>query len=117
MKSQLQSMPAKQEDWDNYSSVVDVGSGILQEGAKKSSTQNFEECAITCEANAECIQYVFDGETCYWGKAIRLGERRMPEGPKSWRSGWNQTRMAEWISSQAKCGVVRFPDLSERSHY
>ncbi|PVH77896.1 glycosyltransferase family 31 protein [Cadophora sp. DSE1049] len=118
VKHQLQSMPDMQEDWDNYSSVVDVGSGILYEGVKKTTTQSFEECATTCEANTECVQYTFDGEACYWGKAIRLGERRMPEDGKHWRSGWNQTRMADWISKQPKCNdVVEFPDWRKGVHY
>ncbi|KAH6716806.1 hypothetical protein BKA61DRAFT_477275 [Leptodontidium sp. MPI-SDFR-AT-0119] len=117
VRDQLQSMPAMQEDWDNYSSVVDVGSGILYEGVKRSTTQNFEECAATCEANSECVQCAFDGEACYWGKAIRLGERTMPKDGKRWRSGWNQTRILDWISKQRRCDIVKFPDWRESTHY
>ena len=118
MKDKLQSMPDMQEDWDNYSSVVDVGSGILYEGPKKSAASNFEECATTCEANIECVQYTFDGQVCHWAKAIRLGERRSPEDGRRWRSGWHKSRMAEWISKQPKCNeAVIFPDWRQSVHY
>ncbi|KAG4430449.1 hypothetical protein IFR05_014075 [Cadophora sp. M221] len=96
---QLQSMPAMpamQEDWDNSSSVVDVGSGILYEGVRKSMTLNFDECAATCEANTECVQYAFDGEAYYWGKSLRLGERTMPQDGK---------RLAEWLESDQDGGL------------
>ncbi|KAL2069927.1 hypothetical protein VTL71DRAFT_14606 [Oculimacula yallundae] len=117
VKEQIQSMPAMQEDWDNFSSVVDVGSGILTEGAKKSEAHNFETCADTCEANAQCLQYAWDGKDCYWGKAIRLGERSKPEGDKQWRSGWHQTRIEEWISKQPVCDVAKLKNGRKRVHY
>lgn len=105
-------MPTMQDDWDNYSSVVDVGSGILHEGVKKSTAQNFEECTATCAANHECVQYAFDGTDCYWGKAIRLGEKIKSDDPTRWKSGWHQNRLADWIAKQEKCIDVKFPGLA-----
>ncbi len=67
--------------------------------------------AATCEANTQCFQFFFDRESCFIGKAIRLGEMRDPEDGKRWRSGWNQGRIA---AEQEPCDDVKFPNWFER---
>ncbi|XMA19664.1 hypothetical protein WAI453_012455 [Rhynchosporium graminicola] len=116
VKEQVQSMPDMQEDWDNYSNVADLWSGIPSDGANKNSTQEFEECAKICEADANCFQYSWDGQDCFRGQSIRLGERTKPGG-KKWRSGWHQPRIEEWISKQPPCNDANVADGSKRVHY
>ena len=106
-------MPAIREDWDNISWRSDLGSGLTGEDDEKVTTQSAKECAAACEANAHCFQFVLDGESCFLGKAIRLGERRNPSDGKRWRSGWNQGRIANWVTKQT-CNGVQFPNWLER---
>lgn len=110
----LQSTISPYEDWDNISWRNELGSGLTGADDEKVPTASVDACAIACQANVECLQYVHDGDTCFLGKAIRLGERREPEKNKQWRSGWHQGRIEEWISKQALCDIREFPASLER---
>ena len=107
-------MPDIREDWDNLSWRNEMGSGLTGGEDEKVITQSAEECAVACEANTQCFQFVLDGESCFLGKAIRLGERRDPKDGKRWRSGWNQGRIANWAADQKPCNDVKFPNWLER---
>ncbi|KAF3910202.1 hypothetical protein ABW21_db0201910 [Orbilia brochopaga] len=114
VKDPLQAMPAIREDWDNISWRIEMGSGLSNGEDERPKAQSAEECAKACEANTQCLQFVFDSEQCYLGKAFRLGEKRAPENGKRWRSGWNQARIAEWVAKQEVCNDVKFPNWLER---
>jgi hypothetical protein len=107
-------MPAIREDWDNLAWRVELGSGLSGTEDEKVTTQSAEECAAACEANTKCFQFVLDGEICFLGNAIRLGEARESEDGKRWRSGWNQARIADWTAKQKTCNDVKFPNWVER---
>ncbi|KAF3907761.1 hypothetical protein AA313_de0209853 [Arthrobotrys entomopaga] len=112
VKDQLQNMTTIVDDWDNWSSITDFGSG--RKGDEKVAAGSAEECIAACEAYPGCFQFVHDGENCHLGKAIRPGERKNPEGAQRWRSGWHQKRIAEWAASQKACSDVTFPDWRKR---
>ncbi|KAK6538946.1 hypothetical protein TWF694_010496 [Orbilia ellipsospora] len=107
IKDQLQNMATIRDDWDNWSAVTDLGSG--RKGDEKIAAESVEECIAACEADPGCFQFAHDGQNCYLGKAIRLGERRNPEGGQKWRSGWHQARIARWADAQEACSSVIFP--------
>jgi hypothetical protein len=108
-------MTSPREDWDNVSWKNELGSGLSGAEDEKIKTESIDECASACEANKDCVQYVLDGETCFIGKAVRLGERKEPKDGKRWRSGWHQDRIADWISKQKTCDIRNFPTSLERT--
>jgi len=101
------------EDWDNFSWKVEMGSGLSGGEDENFETESFEKCGAACEANTNCFQFQYDNERCFIGKAIRLGEGRIIGDNKRWRSGWNQGRIADWISKQEACNTVEFPNWLE----
>lgn len=107
-------MPTIRENWDNLSWLHEMGSGLTGGEDEKFTMQSVEECSTACEANPQCFQFVFDGGSCFLGKAIRLGERRDSKDGKIWRSGWNQPRIENWIANQTTCDNVKFPNWLER---
>lgn len=107
-------MPAIRDDWDNLSWRNELGAGLSGGEDEKTTVQSAEECATVCAANTQCFQFVFDGESCYVGKAIRLGETRDPEDGKRWQSGWNLDRIADWAANQELCNDIEFPNWLDR---
>ena len=102
------------EDWDNVSSKSERGSGLTGGEDKRIRPEFVDECATACEANANCKQYIHDAETCFIGKAIRLSQRKEPKNGNRWRSGWQQDRIADWISKQPSCGFAALLHVLDR---
>jgi hypothetical protein len=69
----------------------------------------FEECAEACAADEKCLQYVHNGEKCFLGLTVRLGQAKKSEDGKIWQSGWNESRIASWTAQQPPCEKVKFP--------
>jgi hypothetical protein len=99
-------MPSHRENWDNLAS--DPGE-FGKTGGLSLKTTLFEECARACEANIDCFQYAHHGQTCHIGMSVRLGYNKGGDRDGIWRSGWNKTRLADWIDRQPACDQVTFP--------
>ncbi|KAL3417766.1 hypothetical protein PVAG01_10776 [Phlyctema vagabunda] len=102
----LDEIQSSRDDWDNL--AADPGEfgktgGILSEMA------SFEDCARTCEANLNCFQYSHNGNRCHVGMSVRLGYKKQANEDGMWRSGWNKTRLGEWILKQPLCEQIKFP--------
>jgi hypothetical protein len=106
-------MPPIREDWDNLSWKMEMGSGLSGGEDENFKAESFEGCGAACEANTDCFQFQYDGERCFIGKAIRLGEHKFIGDDKRWRSGWHQGRVRDWISQQEACDTVEFPEWEE----
>jgi hypothetical protein len=99
-------MITSRENWDNQAS--DKGEfgktgGVLKEAA------SFKECARSCEYDDHCFQYSHHGNKCHLGMSVRFGDAKLPDEEGKWSSGWNMTRLANWISQQVPCGNIEFP--------
>lgn len=102
----MSSMSSHRENWDNLAS--DPGE-FGKTGGVSVETPLFEECVRLCAADTNCFQYVHHGHTCYIGMSVRLGFKKEPDEEGIWRSGWNKTRLTEWISTQPVCDQITFP--------
>jgi hypothetical protein len=102
----MNSIQSHRENWDNLAS--DPGE-FGKTGGVSLETASFEECARACEADTQCFQYAHHGHTCHIGMSVRLGHKKEADEGGIWQSGWNQTRIADWISSQPPCDHITFP--------
>lgn len=79
-------------------------------GGVEHEVKTFEQCAQACANDDNCLQYVHDGQKCYVGLTARLGKEKKPQDGKTWRSGWNETRINSWASQQPPCNDLKFPE-------
>ncbi|KAK0123950.1 hypothetical protein ONS95_008939 [Cadophora gregata] len=101
----LSQIPDSRSDWDNLASEAGE---FGHTGGVFSDAASFEECSKTCEQNKDCLQYSYHETTCSIGKSVRLGHARDADEDGSWHSGWNKTRLADWVKAQPPCGHVAF---------
>ncbi|KAF1982370.1 glycosyltransferase family 31 protein [Aulographum hederae CBS 113979] len=102
----LQSIPEKSyKDWDNLADDV------------KGHADSWDICKSGCEDDPDCLTYSWDGDECAIGKTkIRIGAKRVDEaGKKKWRSGWNKTRIEEWVGRQEPCDLSTFKAGDEKT--
>ncbi|KAG9229918.1 hypothetical protein BJ875DRAFT_409922 [Amylocarpus encephaloides] len=102
----LSSMSSSREDWDNLAS--DEGE-FRKTGGVLSKTSSFEECAQACEDDEKCFQYSHHGKECYIGMSVRFGDTKEADNEGKCRSGWNMSRLSNWLSRQPVCERIEFP--------
>jgi hypothetical protein len=89
---------ADRKNWDNLAS--DPGE-FGKTGGVAVEAGSFRECAQACEADPQCLQYVHHGQTCNIGMSVRRGHKKnKADMGGKWRSGWNITRLADWMSRE-----------------
>ncbi|KAF1811715.1 hypothetical protein P152DRAFT_507906 [Eremomyces bilateralis CBS 781.70] len=84
-------LPDELEDWDSLSTDT------------MEQAESYNACKQRCEQAKECFQFAFDGKRCGLGKSIHLGQRRDQKDNKKWRSGWNKSKIEQWIAKQPPC--------------
>jgi hypothetical protein len=94
------------ENWDNLAS--DPGE-FGKTGGISVKAATFTECAQACEADSSCFQYAHHGNICQIGMSTRLGHEREADVNGLWESGWNLTRLGEWMAVQLPCDQITFP--------
>lgn len=90
------------EEWDNRC-----------EGATVSDIVSADDCKVACDKEPECLQSLYKENVCTLGKPgeIVFGRRHeVRDGEVKWRSSWNKTRIAEWVSKQSKCEKLTWPN-------
>jgi hypothetical protein len=96
----ISSIKPNHKNWDNLASgpreFGKTGGVLLQ-------ASTFEECVQACEVDINCLQYVHHGDTCHIGSSLRLDHEMEADEQGIWQSGWNQTRLNDWMSSQIPC--------------
>ncbi|KAG9231123.1 hypothetical protein BJ875DRAFT_517942 [Amylocarpus encephaloides] len=102
----LGSMTTSRQDWDNQAS--DPGE-FGQTGGVLKETASFEDCIQACEDDEKCFQYSHHGNKCHIGMSVRYGDKKKADDEGKWYSGWNMTRLADWISKQPHCDKIEFP--------
>ncbi|KAN0089971.1 glycosyltransferase family 31 protein [Hyaloscypha variabilis] len=95
----MPALRAYRRDWDNLAS--DPGE-FGKTGGVFVEAVSFEKCAQACEDDVKCLQYSHHGNRCHIGMSIRLGHKKVDE-EGIWQSGWNKTRLDNWISIQGHC--------------
>jgi hypothetical protein len=98
------------QNWDNLAS--DPGE-FGKTGGISLEIESFEECAKACASDMNCFQYSHHGHSCHIGMSARLGHTKEKDGEGIWQSGWNETRLADWISNHPVCDETTFPEQSE----
>ena len=117
-------LPEKKDDWDNISDASEYSLPFPPILDLDPNT-NFERCRSACQRAEECFQFFFRNTTelnskgelklkphCGLSAAFRLGHA-MPiqdfdneDEPgvfRSWTSGWNRTRIAQWVEQNWEC--------------
>lgn len=105
------SFPREKNNWDNLS--WDKGE-FGKTGGVKSQTDKVVVCVQRCEEDEECVQWAHHDETCYLGMSFRKGYEREGDNRGPWTSGWNRTRVEEWLERQEECDSVEWPQQKLR---
>ncbi|KAL4873587.1 hypothetical protein BDV12DRAFT_192570 [Aspergillus spectabilis] len=79
------------DGWDNLSDQ------------EQPSLSTFHECQSYCEDNAQCVQFVMRGGTCYTGGTPRLGSSNSEA-----RSGWVIKQIENMVNQAPKCSRPDF---------
>jgi hypothetical protein len=120
-------IPAR-EDWNNLSGdqmYLKQGytdrkfsdgelSRAKKDGLSEAEThahESFEACAGACAGESRCLQYRWQDGMCQLGWSIRLGRpmKRDNVEKNRWMSGWNLTRIDDFVQQQKPCGKVEWP--------
>jgi hypothetical protein len=102
----MPSLELQGRDWDNLAS--DPGE-FGSTGGVEWKAQSFEDCAKACEADMKCLQYVHHGDNCHIGMSVRLGHKKEADEEGIWQSGWNRTRLDDWMANRLPCDRISFP--------
>ncbi|KAF2146778.1 glycosyltransferase family 31 protein [Aplosporella prunicola CBS 121167] len=73
--------------WDNISKDIEE---------ELAPNKGPHSCLVKCEANPECLQWLFAAGMCKLGKVVRLGSAELKEG--SMVSGWMVDRISTFVS-------------------
>ncbi|KAH6695102.1 hypothetical protein F5X68DRAFT_266729 [Plectosphaerella plurivora] len=73
--------------------------------------ESFEDCAGACAEESRCLQFRYNDGLCQLGWSISLGRpmKRELERKSRWMSGWNLTRIEDFVREQGPCGEVEWP--------
>lgn len=93
----VSSIEPNRRNWNNLAS--DPGE-FGKTGGVLLQAPTFEECVQAYEVDINCLQYVHHGGTCHIGLSLRLDHEMEADEQGIWQSGWNQTRLNNWMSSQ-----------------
>lgn len=81
--------------------------------AQAHAHESFEACGAACADEPKCLQYRWNDGLCQLGWSVRLGRpmKREAVHAKRWFSGWNLTRIDEFVQKQGECGEIKWPGL------
>ena len=68
---------------------------------------DLESCRAYCAQHDQCFQFTWHARHCFMSRAIRLGERKDPEGPEElgqedrrFVSGWSGAKIKKWMERE-----------------
>ena len=99
--------PREKTNWDNLS--WDEGEFGKTGGISK-PTPKVDVCVAMCTENEKCVQWLHHDEACYLGMSFRRGYEKEGSELGPWTSGWNRTRVEEWLVRQEECDVIKWPE-------
>lgn len=98
------------------SSKWEPGCGLSLTEDETVKVDSVKACTEACDRDEKCLQYTFDGDSCYIGKAFRLGTSKKPANGRKWWSGWRKDKLAKWAAEQSSCDISRFPSTLVNDH-
>ncbi|KAI9800986.1 MAG: hypothetical protein M1825_003520 [Sarcosagium campestre] len=106
-------LTSEREDWFNDSDdqrFYPPGYQGEREREPESKTEleemawrSFDDCKNACKAREECFQFVYDGPVCAFSDTFKLGQKKMPEGSKTSKSGWDLDKIRKFVANNSPC--------------
>ncbi|KAF2020979.1 glycosyltransferase family 31 protein [Aaosphaeria arxii CBS 175.79] len=101
------------EDWHN---------AYLDTISPPTSLDSFDACAAACHAHNECWQFTWHAQRCHMSSALRLGEKKDPDGEggteeeRRYISGWDVEKVRKLWEEKSCEGGARWvkPSVKRR---
>ncbi|KAI9789380.1 MAG: hypothetical protein M1835_001708 [Candelina submexicana] len=72
-------------------------------GIEQEAFTSLENCLAACTANEECFGWMYHDKECSLSRSIKLGGRKVADGPSKWVSGWMMERVEKLKVEMEPC--------------
>jgi hypothetical protein len=86
----------RREDWDNAD-----WDGFHEEDVQHEANLSWDACKAYCHGHGDCFQFTWHTHRCYMSRAIRLGQKKEPDGEhgeeeRRYIAGWDVEKIRLW---------------------
>ncbi|KAL1895159.1 hypothetical protein Cpir12675_003342 [Ceratocystis pirilliformis] len=71
-----------------------------------------ENCKAACDSFGDCFQWRFHNGLCSFSRSFRLGRPHHDDDQGRWVSGWNLSRIQDFIDRESECTSIQWPSPS-----
>ncbi|KAL2887013.1 putative glycosyltransferase family 31 protein [Ceratocystis lukuohia] len=77
--------------------------------ALRDAYHSVENCKAACDSFNDCFQWRFHNGLCSFSRSFRLGRPHHDDDRGRWVSGWNLSRIQDFIDHEGECTSIHWP--------